>query len=203
MAKTKTNNRVGISTVKLGEVARLLRLPPGVRDEAANKGGKKTKVISIVDLPQAGYITSVKDTITLSKDKFNSIEKYRIEPFDVLMSIQGTVGKVGVVSATMSGDVIANISLLSIRFAENREDNAIALLQYLKSAAGRKLITRLQKGATIKRINVKEFAAVRIPAVSTDIKRQSKAVFEKELAVLGKINDLYSSLEDIRQSYLA
>jgi len=201
MAKTK--NDAEVSAIKLGETARLLRLPPGVRDEKIEKGGKKVKVISIADLPQAGYITSIKDSITLSKDKHNSIEKYRIEPFDVLMSIQGTVGRVGVVSETISGEVIANISLLAIRFIENKADNAIALLQYLKSAAGRRLITRLQKGTTIKRINVKELAAARIPALSADIKRRSKAVFDKEFAVLKEINKLYGSLEEIRKSYLS
>lgn len=203
MAKTKANSAVEVSMIKLGEVARLLRLPPGVRDEKTTRNGKKVKVISIVDLPEAGYITVIKDAITLSKDKFNSVEKYRIEPFDVLMSIQGTVGKVGVVSEAMSGDVIANISLLAIRFTENKMSNAIALLQYLKSESGKKLIVKLQKGTTIKRINVKELAVAKIPALTAGIIRQSKAVFDKEVAVLEKINNLYNSLGDIRKSYLA
>jgi len=202
MAKTKKSTG-SPPTVKLGEVAKLLRLPPGVRDEKTKRGGDKVKVISIVDLPVAGYISNIKDSITLSKEKFGSIKKYRIEPFDVLMSIQGTVGRVGVVPESLSGDVIANISLLAIRFRENQRDNGIALLQYLKSQAGRKLITKLQKGNTIKRINVKELASSKIPGLTADIKRQSKAVFDKELAILKQINGLYDSLEDTKKSYLS
>jgi type I restriction enzyme M protein len=203
MAKSTTNSTANVSIVKLGDAASLLRLPPGVRDEKTKKGGKKIKVISIVDLPEAGYIGNIKDTITLSKEKFSSIKKYVIQPFDVLMSIQGTVGKVGVVAESMRGDVIANISLLAIRFKENKADNAVALLQYLKSTAGRKLITKLQKGSTIKRINVKEFAAAKVPMLTADIKRQSKSVFDKEVKVLEKITDMYDSLETIRKSYLS
>ncbi len=202
MAITTINNAGSVSMVKLGQVAGLLRLPPGVRDEKNKKGGKNIKVISIVDLPEAGYISKIKDTITLSAEKINSIKKYAIQPFDVLMSIQGTVGKVGVVPASMRGDVIANISLIAIRFKEHKADNAVALLQYLKSTAGRKLITKLQKGTTIKRINVKEFAAVKVPELTADIKRLSKAVFDKEVKALEKINAMYDSLEEIRQSYL-
>ena len=203
MAKTTAKNIADVPTVKIGEVAQLLRLPPGVRDEEIKKGGKKVKVISIADLPEAGFIADIKDAITLSKDKIDSITKYRIKPFDVLMSIQGTVGRVGIVPEKTSGDVIANISLLAIRFKEDKGDNALALLQYLKSAHGRKLIARLQKGSTIKRINVKELAAAKVPKLAAEIKRQSKSVFDKELSVLGKINEMYDSLEDIRKSYLA
>lgn len=205
MAKSMTKGAVNVSMIKLREVAKLSRLPPGVKDENIAKAGKKVRVISIADLPEAGFISDIQDSITLSKEKFSSISKYKIEPFDVIMSIQGTVGTigtVGVVPERLSGDVIANISMLAIRFKENKEDNAIALLQYLKSTHGRKLISRLQKGTTIMRINVKEFAATEVPALSADIKRKSKAVFDKELTVLGKINELYGSLEDIRRSYL-
>ena len=97
MAKTTAKKIADVPTVKIGEVAQLLRLPPGVRDEEIKKGGKKVKVISIADLPEAGFIADIKDAITLSKDKIDSITKYRIEPFDVLISIQGTVGRVGIV----------------------------------------------------------------------------------------------------------
>jgi len=203
MAKTTTKGATNVPMTKIGEVARLLRLPPGVRDEKIQKGGKKVKVISIVDLPEAGYIESVKDAITLSKDKFSSIKKYKIEPFDVLMSIQGTVGRVGIVPEGLSGDIIANISLLAFRFKEDKASNAVALLQYLKSSAGSKLISKLQKGSTIKRINVKELAASKIPELTADIKKLSKAVFDKEVAVLDKIKGLYDSLADIRKSYLS
>jgi len=203
MTKTTTKNVHDVATAKLGEAARLLRLPPGVRDQKTAKGGRRVKVISIVDLPEAGYITGVKDAITLSKEKFGGIEKYVIEPFDVLMSIQGTVGRAGVVSEKLGSDVIANISLLAIRFKEDKKQNAIALLQFLKSQAGRKLIARLQKGTTIKRINVKELAAAKVPALTEDIKRKSQAVFDRELSVLGQIHGLYGSLEEIRKSYLA
>ena len=203
MAKSKTNSTAIVSMVKLGSSAKLLRLPPGVRDEKNKKGGKNVRVISIVDLPEAGYIGNIKDTITLSKEKFSGIKKYVIQPFDVLMSIQGTVGKVGVMPESTSGDIIANISLLTIRFKENKADNAVALLQYLKSTAGRKLITKLQKGSTIKRINVKEFAAAKVPVLTADIKRQSTSVFDKEVKALEKINAMYDSLEEIRRSYLS
>jgi hypothetical protein len=203
MAKSTAKSSIPVSMVRLGDVASLLRLPPGVRDEKIKKGGKKVRVVSIVDLPEAGYISSVPDTISLSKEKYESIKKYRIMPFDVLMSIQGSVGKVGVVPEKFSGDWIANISLLSVRFEEKQADNALALLAYLKSAAGRKVIAKLTKGTTIQRINVKEFASVQVPELTTDIKRQSQSLFGKEITVMEKIDALYDSMEEIRTGYLS
>ena len=189
--------------VKLGGVAGLLRLPPGVRDEDIKKGGKKVRVVSIVDLPEAGYIGEIPDVISLSKEKFDSIKKYTLKPFDVLMSIQGTVGRVGVLPESFKGDMIANISLLAIRFAENQAENALALLEYLKSSSGRKIISKLEKGATIKRINVKEFAAVQVPELTTDVIKQSKSLFDKEAKLLEKIDSLRESLTELQLSYLA
>ena len=203
MAKSSAKQAGAMSMIVLGDVAKLLRLPPGVRDEDIKKGGKKIRVISITDLPEAGYIGKVPDTITLTKEKFDSIKKYKILPNDVLMSIQGTVGRVGVVPEKVSGDWIANISLLAIRFTENKAENAVALLEYLKSGHGRKILSKLEKGSTIRRINVKEFAATRIPELTADIKRQSQSLFAKELKVLEKINELYGSMDQLRLDYLA
>ncbi len=203
MAKTSAKNSGTMSTVRLGDVAGLLRLPPGVRDEEIKKGGKKVRVVSIVDLPQAGFIGTVPDVITLSKEKFDTIKKYRIKPFDVLMSIQGTVGRVGVVPEDFSGDWIGNISLLAIRFTDQKMENAVALLELLKSSHGKKIIARLEKGTTIRRINVKEFASVQVPELTADIKKKSQLVFGKELKVLEKITELHQSMEQLRIEYLA
>lgn len=203
MAKSTAKNTASMSTVKLGDVADLLRLPPGVRNEEIKKGGKKVRVVSIVDLPEAGYIGAIPDVITLSKEKFDTIKKYKILPFDVLMSIQGTVGRVGVVPEEFAGDWIGNISLLVIRFRDQKMENAVALLEYLKSGSGKKTIAKLEKGTTIRRINVKEFAAVQVPELTADVKKQSQALFGKELKLLEKINELYGSMAQLREEYLA
>ena len=190
------------NTVKLSEVAKLLRLPPGVRDQKVKKGGKNLKLVSITDLPEAGFIEKVDGSITLSMDKYNSIKKNTLQPFDLLMSIQGTVGVVGVVTEKFPGTWMANISLLVVRFAEDKKENSIALLEYLKSSFGTGIIKKLQKGSTIKRVNVKEFAAVKIPRLSAEVKKESAALLAKEIGVMKKIDDLYSSMADLRASYL-
>ena len=119
------------------------------------------------------------------------------------MSIQGTVGRVGIVPEKISGTWIANISLLAVRFEENSMDNSIAFIELLKSQYGRQVIHKLEKGTTIKRINVKEFARTQIPELTPDVKKQSKVVFDKEVKTLEKINLLRDSLEAIRLEYLA
>ena len=194
--------KAAYTTVKLADVASLLRLPPGVKDEKIKKGGKKVYSISITDIPQAGYLTGVEASISLSADKVKSLKKYVIQPFDVLMSIQGTVGTVGIVPETFAGNWMANISLLVIRFEENKQDNAIALAMYLKSAYGRDIIKKLQKGDSIKRINVKEFAAAQVPVVTAAVKKASTSVFKGELDLQARSDELAKSMAELRATYL-
>lgn len=202
-AKTATTNKLSVSTVRLSDVANLLRLPPGVKDEKVKKGGKRVKSISITDIPEAGYIESVDSLITLSTEKYTALSKYVIQPFDVVMSIQGTVGTVGIVPEQFSGNWMANISLLVIRFDEKKNENAVALCMFLKSTYGREIIRKLQKGDSIKRINVKEFAAVQIPELSADIRKLSGAAFKEELSIKARIDDRYESMKALRAAYLA
>jgi hypothetical protein len=195
--------KIAVDTIRLSEAADLLRLPPGVKDEKIKSGGKRVKSISITDIPEAGYLADVDSTITLSAEKFKSLKKYVIQPFDVVMSIQGTVGTVGIIPEKFSGNWMANISLLVIRFNEDKQENAVALAMFLKSGFGRDIIKKLQKGDAIKRINVKEFAATQIPALNADTKKTSTALFKEEVSLKAKIDDLYASMEAARASYLS
>ena len=174
-----------------------------MKDEKVAKGGKRVRSISITDIPEAGYLGEVESLITLSADRFKSLKKYAIQPFDVVMSIQGTVGTVGIVPEKFTGNWMANISLLVIRFSEEKQENAIALCMFLKSAKGKELIGKLQKGDTIKRINVKEFAAIQIPTLSADVKKQSASAFKEEVNIKARIDELYSALAEVRAKYQA
>ena len=197
----KAAKKTSSQSVTLSDVADLLRLPPGVKDQKVKQGGKKVKSISITDIPEAGYISGVESQITLSADKFKSLTKYVIQPYDVIMSIQGTVGTVGIVPEKFAGNWLANISLLVIRFSEKQQDSAIALCMYLKSSSGRDLITKLQKGDAIKRINVKEFAATRTPVLDAAIKKISNLAFKEELNLKARIDDLYVKIGELRAGY--
>ena len=188
--------------VRLSEVAKLLRLPPGVRDQTKSKGGKRVKMVSIVDLPSSGFVSEVTNTVSLATEKFAEIKKYTLQPYDVLMSIQGTVGVVGVLPEALSGTWMANISLLTIRFADRKLENAIALLAYLKSPKGRNLIKELEKGTTIKRINVKDFAKSKTPALSATVIREAKKVFDGEIKIFEKIDALLATVDELRSGYL-
>jgi len=198
-----TGKSAAAGMVRLSEAADLLRLPPGVKDEKIKQGGKRIRSISITDIPEAGYLADIESGMTLSADKLKGLKKYVIQPFDVIMSIQGTVGTVGAVPAKFAGSWLSNISLLVIRFNENAEENSIALCMYLKSARGREIISQLKKGDAIKRINVKEFAAISIPTLSDTVIKASASAFKEEVNLKARIDDLYKSMHQIRTEYLA
>jgi hypothetical protein len=90
---------------------------------------------------------------------------------------------------------------LVIRFSEKQQENAIALCMYLKSSSGRDLITKLQKGDAIKRINVKEFAATRTSVLDAAIKKTSNLAFKEELNLKARIDDLYVKIGELRAAY--
>ena len=202
MAKQKQTASVKAGNVRLSQAAKLLRLPPGVRDQGGAKGAKRIKLVSIVDLPSSGFVAGVSNSISLNPGRFNEINKYVLKPYDLLMSIQGTVGVIGILPEKISGAWMANISLLTIRFLENKFENAIALLAYLRAPAGKNAIKSLEKGTTIKRINVKDFAKIQIPELNAQITKEAKKIFDSEIKTFEKIDALLETIQEVRSGYL-
>lgn len=92
--------------------------------------------------------------------------------------------------------------MFKIRFKENQQDNAIAFGMFLMSPAGKAVIEKIQGGSKVKSISKKSLSVIKIPRLTTDIKKQSKTLFNKEIKMIQKIVELSASIEELRNSYL-
>lgn len=196
MAKQK------FGTVKLSEVADVLRLPPSLKDEKA-KGGKKVQILMQSDLPLYGYVSGASQTYTLSKATLEKVNKYLLKPNDVVIVATGdSIGKAHIVPEDLSGEMVATNTLFVIRFFDNEKDNAMALAMFLNSNLSDKAISKLITGTTLQRINVKEFKEIKIPVLTTEVKKASKQAWNNEVKNYQKMLEYRDKVEESRNKYL-
>jgi restriction endonuclease S subunit len=196
MAKQK------LETIKLSVVADVLRLPPSLKDEKA-KGGKKVQVLTQSALPLYGYVSGASQTYTLSKAAIEKNEKYLLKPNDVVFVATGdSIGKAHIVPEDLSGDMVATGTLFVIRFYENEKDNAMALAMYLNSGLSDKAISKVITGTTLHRINIKEIKNIKIPVLTSEVKKVSKQAWNNEIKNYQKMLEYRDKIEEARAGYL-
>jgi restriction endonuclease S subunit len=206
MAKKKSAKekaKYPFETLRLKEIADVLRLPPTLKDEKA-KGGKKVNVLMQSDLPLYGYASGASQTFTLSKETVSKIEKYFLKPNDVILVGTGdNIGKTHIVGEDVDGATVATGTLFTIRFGENQKDNAVSLASFLNSSYGKEIFEKLKIGAKLKRINSKALRSIEVPLLTTETKKQAKQLWNSEIKGYEKMLEYRNKIEEARQEYLA
>ncbi len=190
----------GVPGIALNAETKILRAPL-IKNENA-KNSQLYHVASITDIPASGYLDMPKKEIRV-KQSLPKAEKYELEPFDVLLTIVGTIGEITILPEKLPGKWIPSSNMLIIRFNDSKQDKAIAFYMFMKSKHGQSILKNLTHGATIPIISKKAFSKKLIPELTTDIKRESKKFFNNESKIFQKIEDLKKSAEELRATYLA
>lgn len=206
MAKKKSAKekaKYPFETLRLKEIAEVLRLPPTLKDEKA-KGGKKVNVLMQTDLPLYGYAAGASQTFTLSKETVAKIDKYFLKPNDVILVGTGdNIGKTHIVGEDVDGATVATGTLFTIRFSENQKDNAVSVASFLNSSYGKEIFEKLKTGAKLKRVNSKALRSIEVPVLTTETKKQAKQLWNSELKGYEKMLEYRNKIEEARQEYLA
>jgi restriction endonuclease S subunit len=206
MAKKKNASKklnYPFDTVRLSDISEVLRLPPTLKDEKA-KGGKKVHILMQSDLPLYGYASGASQTFTLSKHTVAKIDKYFLMPNDVILVGTGdNIGKSHIVGDEIDGSTVATGTLLTIRFTENQNDNAVSLASFLNSSHGKELFEKLKTGTKLQRINSKALRSVEVPALTAETKKQAKQLWNNEIKGYQKMLEYRDKIEEARQEYLA
>jgi len=192
----------GAGTLRISERASVFRVPPALKDEKVQKA-QKISVLTFSDIPEAGYIENSSKAITLSKETIDKHDKYFLRPLDVILTAAGTIGRVSIVPESFKGRWLPAQNIFIIRMKEAGLENSVTLAMYLKSSAGQKMLDKLKTGKTILRINVKDFNAVRIPEFNSNAKKQAQTAFAKELKLFEQIEEIRSSIAQLRAEYKA
>ncbi len=186
--------------VILRDTATILRAPL-IKNEPV-KGARMYHVVSITDMNDFGFLTTPKKTIRI-KEKLPKAQKYELEPFDVLLTIVGTIGKITILPDALEGQWIPASNMLIIRFTNDKLDNAIAFVMFMKSRYGVDILTKLTHGTTIPIVSKKAFSRIVIPQLTPEVRKESKALFTKEERLYLKRQELEVAAQQLRGEYLA
>ncbi|NCB46909.1 restriction endonuclease subunit M/S [bacterium] len=181
-------------TVKLPEIAILRRsqiIPP-------LKNGRKVLEISPVDLPMAGFIKDGKEKKVDVASK--TYETYRLEPLDVILSVKGIVGKVGIIKPD-AADLIASQAFHIIRILNpdrlSKTRDAKYLYMFFKSTYGQSLLSSITSGNLSPQIPVSAINKMDIPWPKPEIRESVGNLFNKEVDVSQQILALQKNIQSI------
>lgn len=138
---------VGPNAVALEELCVLLRAPALAKDEKAME-------VSELGIPELGQYTPVMDGLTKRARVKARRDLPTLEVGDLVLSIKGTIGKVGLAGDLETGKVVVSQSCVGIRLiSDMRRVTPAYLLMYLRSAAGQAQLESLQAGAAVQHIS--------------------------------------------------
>lgn len=172
------------TTVKLPEIAILRRsqiIPPF-------KNGRKVYEVIPADLPMAGFIKDGKEKHVDVSSK--TYETYRLEPLDVILSVKGIVGKVGIIKPDAE-DFIASQAFHIIRILNpdrlSKTRDAKYLYMFFKSTYGQSLLSSITSGNLSPQIPVSAINKMEIPWPKLEIRESVCKLFEEETTIANKI----------------
>lgn len=183
------------TTVKLPEIAILRRsqiIPP-------LKSGRKVHEVIPADLPMAGFINDGKEKRVAIASK--TYETYRLEPLDVILSVKGIVGKVGIIKPDAE-NFIASQAFHIIRILNpdrlSKTQDAKYLYMFFKSTYGQSLLSSITSGNLSPQIPVTAINKMEIPWPKPEIRESICKLFEEEIAIANKIIAHEKDIQKIR-----
>ncbi|GAB6090136.1 restriction endonuclease subunit S domain-containing protein [Spirochaeta dissipatitropha] len=192
-----------IQTTAIAKAATLLR-PPLIKEETDAKmrsTGKEYYVASMTDFPNTGYLCSLDRQITI-EEQLDIAYKYAIQANDVLISIVGSIGHVGIVPPDFKEAAVPSSNILIVRLHESSPEKAILAGMFYKSRPGQEILRDLTHGKTIPLISKKAFAATPFPEANEQNIQAAISLFDKEILAEQKCSQLHKDIENARATFL-
>lgn len=148
------------------------------------------------DVDKRGYLQKPARSFSVDQTTFGERAlKQQVQAGDVLISIKGTIGVVGLVpeDVTMKAEHsvwTAGQSLMILRPKKRRRIDPIVLYEYLTADAVQEFIKSLAGGSTIQNIAMKDLKTFQVPVPAEQITEEVKAGFEKRQALFDEVEAL-------------
>jgi type I restriction enzyme M protein len=134
--------------------------------------------------------------------QYRRLQTYRLEPYDVLLSTKGTIGKVAIVGET-SETMIASQAVQVIRLKDiDKKDKAIALYMFFKSTLGQTILLTLQSGVAMPQISTAEIKKLSIPLLSKEQEKRLISSFKDESKMYNEIEKINENIRSIHSNFL-
>jgi type I restriction enzyme M protein len=177
-------------SVMLREVAEIVRPLPVLRDGE----GLRVYEVGAADIPPHGYITSASRKVVVDEAGAWRNERQFLRPFDVVLVVKGSAGKVGIIPADApppgEGGWIAGQSSVVLRCQDKGRLDAHSLALQLRGPVGQELLKMITSGATIPLIQMRELQQLRLFAALVSDAERSRAALEEEADIQAQIAKL-------------
>jgi type I restriction enzyme M protein len=177
-------------SVMVGDVAEIVRPLPVLRDGE----GLRVCEVGAADIPPYGYITSASRDVVVDGAGAWRNERQFLRPFDVVLVVKGSAGKVGIVPADApppgESGWIAGQSSVVLRCHDKGHLDAHSLALQLRGPVGQELLKMITAGATIPLIQVRELQQLRLFASHGQDALRSRAALEEEADIQAQIANL-------------
>ena len=158
--------------------------------------------IGAADIPSFGYIRTPGRMIHLDRQTTVKGVHQFLRPFDIVLIVKGSIGKVGIVSPLAppagEGGWVAGQSAIVLRTADGSAWDPRLLLLQLRSPVGQRLLDRMKAGASIPMIQLRELTRLQVIVPSLEDGRRAAQALEDEETIQKQIDELRD-----RQSIIA
>lgn len=163
--------------------------------------GKKVYEISPSDFSKAGYTLECGKVKQIGS-QYKRLQTYKLEPYDVLLSTKGTIGKVAIIGE-ISDAMIASQAIQVIRIQdEDKKEKVVALYMFFKSDLGQTILSSLVAGVAMPQIATAEIKKLGIPILTKEQEKQTVLNFNSELKMYNEINKIYTDIKQIHSKFL-
>lgn len=163
--------------------------------------GKEVYEISPSDFSKAGFTLEC-GKIKQIGSQYKRLQTYKLEPYDVLLSTKGTIGKVGIIGE-ISEAIIASQAIQVIRVQGNdKKEKAISLYMFLKSDLGQTILASLVAGTAMPQISTAEIKKLSIPLFSKEQEKRLISSFKDESKMYNEIEKINENIRSIHSNFL-
>lgn len=156
--------------------------------------------LSPSDFSKAGFTLEYGKKKKIESQK-NKLGTYQLEPYDVLLSTKGTIGKVAIIGE-INQAMIASQAIQVIRIKEDKKNKAISLYMFLKSKIGQTILSSLTSGTAMPQISTVEIKNLGVPLLSEDEEEKLFLNFNNETEMYNKITNLEQNIQQLHNEFL-
>lgn len=157
--------------------------------------------ISPSDFSKAGFTLECGKIKQIGSQE-KRLDTYELQPYDVLLSTKGTIGKVAIIG-DITKPIIASQAIQVIRIKDkDKEEKTVSLYMYLKSDLGQTILSSLVAGVAMPQISTVEIKKLNVPNLNKDEKEKLFLNFNNEIEMYNKITYLEKEIEQLHNEFL-
>lgn len=130
------------------------------------------------------------------------LDTYELQPYDVLLSTKGTIGKIAIIG-DITKPMIASQAIQVIRIKDKeKQKKAISLYMYLKSDLGQTILSSLVAGVAMPQISTLEIKKLNVPNLKKEDEEKLLLNFNSETEMYNQITILENKVKQLHNEFL-